>query len=92
MKQVRLLGEPFKMELEIRRPWLHSLPNDRLLHPFGLNAGLPSTAEPLGGWESPDCELRGHFAGGHYLSACAWMSAPTGHDALGSNVPVALVR
>jgi hypothetical protein len=31
MKQVRLLDEPFKMELEISRPWLHSLPNVRLV-------------------------------------------------------------
>jgi hypothetical protein len=30
MKQVPLLDGPFKKELEIRRQWLHSLPNDRL--------------------------------------------------------------
>jgi Beta-L-arabinofuranosidase, GH127 len=31
---------------------------------------------PLGGWEAPDNELRGHYVG-HYLSACAliWASA-----------------
>src|SRR5581483_1152124 len=39
--------------------------------------GLPSNAEPLGGWEAPDCELRGHFVG-HYMSACAQMYAATG--------------
>jgi hypothetical protein len=38
---------------------------------------MPSTAEPLGGWERPDCELRGHFCG-HFLSACALMHASTG--------------
>jgi len=29
------------------------LPLDRLLHTFRLNAGIASTAEPLGGWEDP---------------------------------------
>src|SRR5581483_4477259 len=55
--------------------------SDRLLHNFRVNAGLPSTAEPLGGWEKPDCELRGHFVG-HFLSACALMYASTGDEAL----------
>lgn len=31
----------------------------------------------MGGWEAPDCELRGHYVG-HYLSACALVSASTG--------------
>ena len=51
MKHVHLLGEPFKKELEISRQWSQSLPKDRLLPPFHLNAGFPSVAEPLGGWE-----------------------------------------
>ena len=38
---------------------------------------LDRTAEPLGGWEAPNNELRGHFTG-HYLSACALMSASLG--------------
>jgi DUF1680 family protein len=73
MTQVRLRSGPFKDAMETNRKYLMELPNDRLLHMFRLTAGLPSTAEPLGGWEAPDCELRGHFAGGHYLSACALM-------------------
>ncbi|MGH9431112.1 MAG: beta-L-arabinofuranosidase domain-containing protein [Terriglobia bacterium] len=80
MNQVRLLDGPFKQELEINRRWLISLPNDRLLHTCRLNAGIPSTAEPLGGWENPDSEVRGHFANGQYLSACALMHATTGDD------------
>lgn len=35
------------------------------LHSFRVTAGLPSTATPLGGWEAPDVELRGHTLG-HY--------------------------
>jgi len=80
--QVRLRGGPFLDGMEANRRYLMSLPQDRLLHTFRLNAGLPSSATPLGGWEKPDCELRGHFAGGHYLSACALMYASVGDDEL----------
>jgi hypothetical protein len=55
--------------LEVNRRYLMDLDSDRLLHMFRLTAGLASTAQPLGGWEAPDNELRGHFTG-HYLSAC----------------------
>jgi len=64
--------------MQINHRWLLSLPQERLLHSFRLTAGLASSAEPLGGWEKPDCELRGHFAGGHYLSACSLAYASTG--------------
>ncbi len=84
MNQVRLLDGPFKEAMAVNRHWLHSLPNDRLLHTFRDTAGLSSSAEPLGGWEKPDCELRGHFSGGHYLSACALTYASTGDDELKS--------
>ena len=80
--QVRLKSGPFKEGMEANRRFLLSLPPDRLLHTFRLNAGLPSSATPLGGWEKPDCELRGHFAGGHYLSACALMYASAGDEEL----------
>jgi DUF1680 family protein len=82
LEQVKLLPGPFQEATEINRRWLLSLPPDRLLHTFRLTAGLPSSAEPLGGWERPDCEVRGHFAGGHYLSACALMYASTGDEEL----------
>jgi DUF1680 family protein len=82
MAQVRLKAGPLKEMQERNRVYLYMLPNDRLLHTFRLTAGKSSTAQPLGGWEAPDCELRGHFAGGHYLSACALMYASTGDEAL----------
>jgi DUF1680 family protein len=81
MTQVRLLDGPFRDAQEANRKFLHRLPADRLLHTFRLNAGLPSSAEPLGGWEKPDVELRGHFTG-HYLSACALAYSSTGDSAL----------
>jgi DUF1680 family protein len=85
MKQVRLGEGPCKIAMEADRQYLHSLPPDRLLHTFRINAGIPSSAQPLGGWEAPDCELRGHYAGGHYLSACALMYASTGDEDLKKN-------
>jgi DUF1680 family protein len=82
MTQVRLHSGPFKDMQERDRVWLYMIPNDRLLYNFMVNAGKATTAQPLGGWEAINCELRGHFAGGHYLSACALMYASTGDDAL----------
>src|SRR6266581_7347266 len=85
MKQVRLGKGPCTAAMEADRQYLHSLPPDRLLHTFRINAGMQSSAQPLGGWEAPDCELRGHYAGGHYLSACALMYAACGDEDLKSN-------
>src|SRR5580658_1243762 len=90
---VRFAVEPFALEavrlapgavrdaLETNRRFLLGLDPDRLLHMFRLTAGLPSTAEALGGWEAPDNELRGHYTG-HYLSACALLAAQTGDPAV----------
>lgn len=68
-------------EAQADRQYLHDLDSDRLLLNFRKNAGLPSPGQPLGGWEAPDCELRGHFVG-HYLSACALMYKSAGDKAL----------
>jgi uncharacterized protein len=86
MTQVRLLPGIYKDAQEWNRGYLQRLNADRLIHNFRLNAGLPSTAEPLGGWETyvdpaqprrrPTGEVRGHFTG-HYLSAAALMYAST---------------
>jgi DUF1680 family protein len=77
MTDVRLLPSFWKDMMELNRSWLYSLPNDRLAHNFRVTAGIPSDADPLGGWEAPDCELRGHYVG-HYLSSCAFLHASTG--------------
>ena len=81
---VRLLPGPFLDAAEINRRYLAGLDTDRLLHTFRTNFGLPSSAEPLGGWEAPDNELRGHFTG-HYLTACALATAGTGDSVLAAN-------
>jgi len=85
LRQVRLGEGSCKVAMEADHRYLHSLPPDRLLHTFRINAGIPSSAPPLGGWEAPDCELRGHYAGGHYLSAAALMYASTGDEDLKRN-------
>jgi DUF1680 family protein len=77
LEDVRLLDGPFKHAMDLDREYLLSLDVDRLLHNFRVNAGVPSSARPLGGWEEPNCELRGHSVG-HYLSACAMMYVSTG--------------
>lgn len=74
---IRLLDGPFKAAMEADQGYILSLDPDRLLYTFRLTAGLPSTAQPLGGWEKPKCGLRGHFLG-HYLTACAEMYQSTG--------------
>jgi len=57
MTAVRLLPGPFLDAMAVNRRYVMGLDPDRLLHTFRLNAGLPSTAEPLGGWEAPENEL-----------------------------------
>ncbi len=82
MTEVRLTDSIFKQQAEYNQQYLASLSTDRLLHSFRLTAGITSTATPYGGWEKPDCELRGHFNGGHYLSAVALAYASTGNEDL----------
>ncbi|MFZ0730832.1 MAG: beta-L-arabinofuranosidase domain-containing protein [Candidatus Sulfotelmatobacter sp.] len=92
MTQVGLGDGPFKQAMESDRRYLLSLPPDRLLHTFRVTAGIPSSAQPLGGWEAPDCELRGHYAGGHYLSAAALMYASCGDDDLKKNASIVVAE
>jgi len=77
LAEVRLLDGPFQHAVELDHKYLLSLDPDRLLHTFRTSAGLPSSAKPLGGWEEPKCEVRGHSLG-HFLSASALMYASSG--------------
>jgi DUF1680 family protein len=90
LQSVRLLDGPFKQAMQLDQEYLLALEPDRLLHNFRVNAGLSSSAKPLGGWEAPDVELRGHTVG-HYLSALALMYAATG-DARFKDRADAMVR
>lgn len=86
LKDVRLLPGRVRGNLERDSAWLVGLPASRLLHSFRNNAGIYAGVEggyesvrKLGGWESLDCDLRGHTTG-HVLSATALMYAATGCD------------
>lgn len=83
LKEVRLLDSPFKENMERESKWLMSLSTDRLLHSFRNTAGVYAgreggymTVKKLGGWESLDCELRGHTTG-HIMSGLAYLYAST---------------
>ncbi|HSD65885.1 MAG TPA: beta-L-arabinofuranosidase domain-containing protein [Vicinamibacteria bacterium] len=81
LADVRILDGPFRDAQRRDLATLLGLDPDRLLHTFRLNAGLPTTAKPYGGWEAPQVELRGHSLG-HYLTACALMYEATGDERL----------
>ncbi|MDR2147588.1 MAG: glycoside hydrolase family 127 protein [Tannerella sp.] len=83
---VRLLDSRFKENMERESQWILSIGVDRLLHSFRTAAGVYSgneggyfTVKKLGGWESLDCELRGHTTG-HILSGLALLYASTGNE------------
>jgi hypothetical protein len=77
---VRLGPGVFKEQADINDRYLDSLAADRLMHSFRVTAGLSSSAAPYGGWEEPTCELRGHFNGGHSLSALALASVSSANS------------
>jgi DUF1680 family protein len=81
LDRVRLLDGPFAKAMERNKAYLLSLDLDRQLHTFRLTAGLPSSAEPLGGWEHPEHMGRGEFFG-HSLSARAMLYAVTRDERL----------
>ena len=75
---VQLLDSPFRQNQARNTTYLLFLDPERMLRSFRLNYGLPSTAEPLGGWEAPSSQIRGHMTG-HLLSGLALTYANT-HD------------
>jgi DUF1680 family protein len=79
LSRVRLRPGPFLDATLVNRRFVMGQDPDRLLHTFRITAGLPTSAAPLGGWEAPENELRGHYTG-HYLSACAMLAAGLGDD------------
>lgn len=70
LSQVKVTDPRLVKAAELNRQYLLSVDPGRLLHTFRLNAKLPTSAAPLGGWESPGCEVRGHCMG-HWLSGLA---------------------
>ncbi len=85
LSEVVLNNSWIKHREALNTKYMHLLDPERLLHNFRLTAGLPSSAKPLEGWESPGCGLRGHFVG-HYLSACAMLITKEGDTLLSKNI------
>jgi hypothetical protein len=77
---VRLLDSPFRANQARNTGYLLFLDPDRILHTFRLNYGLPSAAQPCGGWEAPQSQVRGHTTG-DLLSGLALTYANTGSEA-----------
>ena len=77
---VTLLDSPFRQNQARNTSYLLFLDPERMLRSFRLNYGLTSTAEPLGGWEKPDSQIRGHMTG-HLLSGLALTYANTNDEA-----------
>src|ERR1041384_2134431 len=63
LSRVTLLDGPFKQNMGRAMAYLLFIDPDRLLHTFRLNVGLTSPSTPVGGWETPTTELRGHSIG-----------------------------
>lgn len=84
--EVRLL--PGRVHDNLRRDsaWMAKISVGRLVHSFKNNAGVFAGLEggyesikKFGGWESLDCDLRGHTTG-HLMSAYGLMYATTGEE------------
>lgn len=88
LSSVRLLPSRFQDNFKRDSAWMMSISVPSLLHSFQTTAGAYAgkeggymTVKKLGGWESMDCDLRGHITG-HLLSALAVLYAQTNSDAV----------
>ncbi len=88
LKDVKLLPSRFQRNMQRDSAWIASVPVNSLLHTFRNTAGVFSSKEGgymtmkhLGGWESMDCDLRGHTTG-HLLSAMAYLQMKEKADSL----------
>ena len=79
LTDVQLLDSPFRANQGRNNTYLLFLDPERMLRPFRINYGLPTSALPCGGWERPDSEIRGHTTG-HLMSALALTYANTGNE------------
>ncbi|SDA28178.1 hypothetical protein SAMN02910447_01951 [Ruminococcus sp. YE71] len=90
-KNVHVTGGIFRERMNVDKAYLLELDTQCLLQNFYLEAGVilpelqvlsdPTSAKLHWGWESPTCQLRGHFLG-HWLSAAAAFIASDGDTEL----------
>ncbi len=77
IEKAHLLPGLFKERADINRAYLMELKTENLLQNFYLEACIRTDrdiSEMHLGWESPTCQLRGHFLG-HWLSAASMLIA-----------------
>src|ERR1044071_4413038 len=60
LSAVTLNAGPFLDNMNRTLAYLSFVDIDRLLYNFRVNVGISTSAQPVGGWESPTTELRGH--------------------------------
>jgi len=92
LSAVTLNAGPFLDNMNRTLAYLSFVDIDRLLYNFRVNVGIATSAQPVGGWESPTTELRGHSVG-HLLTALAQAYANTRNTAYktkGDNLVAAL--
>jgi len=78
-------GSLLDRKQQVNNDYLLFLDPDSLLYIFRNTSGLDTKgASPFGGWEDPNCLLRGHFAG-HWLSASAIAANSTGNATIRAN-------
>ena len=91
LRQVTLKDHRLLSRENDNRSYLMELTNRNLLYNYELEATLVTDAhipgDIHGGWESPTCQLRGHFLG-HWLSAAAMHIAETGDRELKAKADV----
>ena len=82
-RNVQLHDMELKRRERENRDYMLRLETRSLMLNFEMEAGLGGPAEipgyMHGGWESPTCQLRGHFPG-HWLSAAAMRYAASGDE------------
>ena len=83
---VTLLPSRFRENMQRDSAWIANIDVNRLVHSFRNSSGAFAALEggydgvkKFGGWESLDCDLRGHTTG-HLMSAIALMYASTGDE------------
>jgi DUF1680 family protein len=72
LAQVTLKESLFSRHRDLMLEFARGYPVDNMLYNFRTNAGLPnpSGAQPVGGWDTPDGNLRGHSTG-HFMTLLA---------------------
>ncbi len=95
LDKVTIYDERLNRHENDNRDYLMELTTRNLLYNYELEAAITHDAnipgDIHGGWESPTCQLRGHFLG-HWLSAAAMHYAETGDRELKAKADVIVDR